>query len=587
MDYAVRTYNSEAVDQLRAIGLQKTIARLYAQRGATPEEVQTCTLEHMLDPSSMKGMRQAVERLVIALDTRERIVIVGDYDCDGATATAIGIRGLRMLATGMGQTQEQCENLIRYMVPNRNIHGYGLSPTIVSEVADQFQAQLIVTVDNGIASGPGVEKAKELGIDVVVTDHHLPGENVPAAAAIVNPNQAGCEFKSKSIAGCGVMFCVLLALEKELLSFNKIDSSRHDQLKGLIDIVAVGTVADVVKLDVNNRRFVTAGIKRIREGRCVEGIKALLKVSGQPITEVNTQTLGFQIGPRLNAAGRLDDMKIGIECLLTDDPTEASALATQLHDINQKRKEIQNDIAVEAAEAIEETAGEQNGIVLSNDRWHHGVIGIVASKVKDAHHRPTIILAPESEDGTMLRGSGRSIPGVHLRDVIDLCAKRLPADAIPKFGGHAAAAGLTLASKYLYDFRRAFNDAIAELGEENCLQKSITTDGTLSSDEMTLEVIDLISSEIWGQGFPAPTFRDNFSVIEQKILKEQHSRFILEKGGKKITALYWNSTDLFEGRVSVVYRLAKNDFRGQVSLQLMIDDIQRVPVNDLGDYLFG
>lgn len=568
--HQVRTVNPEKERELLRHGMPSIVAKILAARDINEDWFAHPGLKGLLPPSSMKGIHEASELIATCLLNDKKITIVGDYDCDGATATAIGIKGLKTICKALGISNEKIEKNITFIVPNRFEFGYGLSPAIVDVVNDQESPNLIITVDNGISSVDGVSRAKSLGMSVVVTDHHLPGEMYPDADAIVNPNQKGCAFKSKNIAGCGVMLYTLIYLNA-MLRDNDLYPGEAPRLEPLLDLVALGTIADVVRLDDNNRRLVAAGIERIRIGQMSEGIRALYKVSGADYTRANASDFGFKLGPRLNAAGRLADMSLGIRCLLATSSAEADRLASELDGMNVQRKEIENEMRKEAEDYVQNIKVEHNrkGVVVARDGWHHGVIGIMASRIKEDLYRPTIVMAPE-EGTSFYKGSGRSIEGVHLRDVLDLVQKRLPPGAMPKFGGHAMAAGLTLHKDHLEDFSRYFDECIDQLSDPSCFEEMVQTDGSLALNDINESTINALSSHIWGQGFPPPLFSDTFTIRDQKILKDRHSRFVLERDGECFTALKWNSTERLTGKVNIAYKIEKNDY-GKGSIQFIIE----------------
>lgn len=553
-------------------GLSPLLARLMAARGvAQAQEVQS-RLADLLSPMALKGMDEAAELLADALEAGARLVVVGDYDCDGATATAVAVRGLRMLLNALGAGHDECEQQVQFIVPNRFEFGYGLSPEIVQLAAAQFEPDLLITVDNGIASVEGVREAQDLGIEVLITDHHLPGDTLPPAAAIVNPNQPGCGFPSKSIAGVGVVFYVLLAARAALRERGHFDAATQPRLDSLLDLVALGTVADVVRLDANNRRLVAQGLQRIRAGRAQPGLLALFHEAGKDHRKAAASDLGFAIGPRLNAAGRLSDMSIGIRALITDDAQQASALAAELGRMNEERKRIEESMKRDAMEDIEQLLADLDqvsGVVVSNPGWHQGVIGILASRIKERLHRPTIVLAP-GDDGYW-KGSGRSIAGVHLRDVLDLVCKRLPDGAMPKFGGHAMAAGLTLHGEALNQFKLEFDRAVNEMVDDTVLTQTVDTDGSLPAAYISGQTADLLDAQVWGQGFPAPLFVDEFEVLEHRLLKNAHSKFTLRRDGKTYTALRWRSVEPLPARALLAYRFERDTFNGGDAVQLVVD----------------
>lgn len=571
--HQVRQPKDETLRGLLAIGLDGLLAKLMAARGVTADLYQKQSLRDLLDPKQLMGVQQASQVLADALEAGARIVVIGDYDCDGATATAVAVRGLRMLLQSLGADSQAAQWHIDFLVPNRFEYGYGLSPEIVQLAAEQFEPDLLVTVDNGIASVTGVEAANELGIGVVVTDHHLPGDSLPDALAIVNPNQVGCQFPSKCIAGVGVMFYVLLALRAELRERGLIDATTQPRLDSLLDLVALGTVADVVKLDANNRILVNHGLQRIRAGKAQPGIYSLFQQAGRDFRQASASDMGFSLGPRLNAAGRLADMTLGIRCLITDDPTEANNLAAELSAMNEQRKRIESTMRKEAFEDIDRFVNEPPlaGVVVANAEWHQGVVGILASRIKEKLYRPTIAMAP-GDDG-LWRGSGRSIPGVHLRDVLDLVSKRLPEGAMPKFGGHAMAAGLSLHDEFLTSFKELFAQAVEEFAEGDVLKRTIETDGNLPVEYVTAHAADQLHTQVWGQGFPAPLFCDEFEVVRQAILKQAHTKLWLTRSGKEFVALRWNSTEPLAGQVTLAYRFERDTFSGGEAVQLVIEQV--------------
>ncbi|MEE8618072.1 MAG: single-stranded-DNA-specific exonuclease RecJ, partial [Nitrosomonadaceae bacterium] len=513
-----------------------------------------------------------------AIAAKKRLLIVADYDSDGATACAVGIRALRKFGA-----------IVDYLVPNRFEYGYGLTPEIVrlaATVTTGKQPDILITVDNGIASVEGVAEANRLGIQVLITDHHLPGDELPDAAAIVNPNQPGCDFPSKNIAGVGVMFYLMLALRAELRTRGAFISKKEPNLANLLDLVALGTVADVVRLDDNNRILVQQGLYRIRNGRSCAGISALLYVVRRDLRQVSTYELGFMLGPRLNAAGRLDDMALGIECLITDDESHAIQIALQLEALNCQRREIEADMQDSARVMLEKVLMVQGlrqndqiprSISLFDPSWHQGVIGILASRIKDKFHRPVIAFAPGTDDE--IKGSGRSIPGFHLRDALDVVSKRYPG-LLLKYGGHAAAAGLTVRTSDFGKFRDAFEQtAQAQLTPADLMQ-IIETDGDLSESEMNLELAQHLTEQAWGQGFPYPAFNARFSVENQRVVGEKHLKLKLRKHvsstrkqklGRLYDAMLFFYHDSLPETIDAVYRLQINEYRGNTTLQLTLD----------------
>ncbi|MGB4672769.1 MAG: single-stranded-DNA-specific exonuclease RecJ [Azovibrio sp.] len=551
--------------QLENEGLSPLLARLYAARGVQNASDLDYELKSLLPPATLMGAREAAILLADALEADARMLIVADYDCDGATACALGIRALRLLAAGSGAT-------VDYLVPDRFTLGYGLSPAIV-DLAAQRQPDLIITVDNGIASLEGVARAGELGIATLITDHHLPGECLPAADCIVNPNQPGCEFPSKNLAGVGVMFYVMLALRAELRQRSWFAGRPEPNLASLLDLVALGTVADVVKLDHNNRILVSQGLERMRQGRLCVGMQALLKAAGREARRLTAFDLGFVLGPRLNAAGRLADMGIGIECLLTDDPGLALAYAQKLDGLNRERREIEAEMQDHALLLLEkiDTDNAPPGLALFEPDWHQGVVGLLASRIKDRLHRPVFACA-RGENGE-IKGSGRSIPGLHLRDALDLISKRAPG-LLLRFGGHAAAAGVTLLEKDFARFQHLFAEVAEELLAPGDLARRLETDGALEAGYYNLQTAQLLERQIWGQGFPAPLFEDEFIVEQQRILKEKHLKLRLKKDGQVFEAIQFNFTTPPGSRARIAYRLGINEYNGLQSPQLMVEYLE-------------
>jgi len=544
-------------------GLHPVLARLYASRGVCmPDEIET-GLARLVPPAELKGCDAAAALLADAIQQQRRMLVVADYDCDGATACAVAVRGLRMFG-----------GHIDYLVPNRMEHGYGLTPDIVALAARSAagKPELLITVDNGIASVDGVEAANALGIDVLVTDHHLPGDELPAARAIVNPNQPGCTFPSKCIAGVGVMFYVLLALRAELRRRDAFSEVLPEpRLDGLLDLVALGTVADVVKLDGNNRVLVAQGLQRIRKGRMQPGIAALFRTAARDARNASGFDLGFALGPRLNAAGRLSDMSLGIECLTTDDVGRAWELAQQLDTMNRERREIEAGMQQQALDDL--SAIDPDGsttITLFNPGWHQGVIGIVAGRLKEKFHRPSFTFAPADDSGVLVKGSGRSIAGFHLRDALDLISKREP-DLIVKFGGHAMAAGLTIAAADVARFTAAFETIGREWLSEEALARTVETDGELEDAYFTPQFVEMLDAAVWGQGFPAPVFSGEFEVASQALVKDKHLKLQLLRGRQRFSAIWFNHTDTLPARTTVAYRLASDTWNGVSRVQLIVE----------------
>ena len=555
-----------AQQRLEYEGVHPLLARLYAARGIARAADLDTALPTLLDPALLQGAAEAAVLLADAIAGGKHLLIVADYDCDGATACAVGVRALHAFGAN-----------VSYLVPNRFDFGYGLTPEVVRLAAAQ-KPDVIITVDNGIASVEGVAEAQRLGIATLITDHHLPGDELPVADCIVNPNQPGCGFPSKSIAGVGVMFYVMLALRAELRKRGVFASNSEPNLAALLDLVALGTVADVVKLDRNNRILVSQGLQRIRQGKMQPGLRALFRVAGREAERASTFDLGFALGPRLNAAGRLADMALGIECLITDDLGRALNIAQQLDQLNRERRGIETQMqdqalalldSIKSGEAGE--AGERASLSLYDPGWHQGVIGILASRVKDRLHRPVIAFA--RGNAGELKGSGRSIRGLHLRDALDLVSKQAPG-LLLRFGGHAAAAGLTLREENLARFEELFEQTVRELIDPADLTRSIETDGPLEAGRMSLESARLLEGEIWGQGFPAPVFSDEFTVDNQRILKDRHLKLTLRKGAARFDAIRFNFAEGTPDKVRAAYRLAVNEFNGVSSVQLVLEHLE-------------
>jgi single-stranded-DNA-specific exonuclease len=555
-----RTVSPRVQWQLEQQGLHPLLARIYAARGIQTRSELDYELKYLLAPSLLTNTPQAAILLADAIEAEARILIVADYDCDGATACAVGVRALR----SFGAT-------VDYLVPNRFTYGYGLSPEIV-DLATTMSPDLIVTVDNGIASIEGVARANELGIATLITDHHLPAEILPAAECIVNPNQPGCDFPSKCMAGVGVMFYVMLALRAELRKRDWFCNERKEpNLATLLDLVALGTVADVVKLDRNNRILVSQGLKRIREGKLTPGIKAIFRAAGRNPAQASSVDMGFIIGPRLNAAGRLADMSLGIECLITDDEARAMNIAQQLDALNRERREIESGMQEQALIHLEKLkTSDLAGIALFDTEWHQGVVGILASRIKEKLHRPVFAFA--RGDNGQIKGSGRSIQGLHLRDALDLISKRAP-NLLLRFGGHAMAAGVTMLEVDFLHFRDLFAQIADELLAPADLTQTLETDGGLESGYLSINTARLLENEVWGQGFPAPVFEDEFIVESQRILKEKHLKMRLRKGEQQLDAIQFNFSDAPSNTIRAAYRLGINDYNGVQTPQLMIEHI--------------
>ena len=544
-----------ARDVLTQAGLPPLLARLYAARGvAGPDDLKQ-TLDELLPYARLLHCEAAAARLADAIARQERLLVVGDYDADGATATSVAMSGLQALGAN-----------VAYLVPNRFEYGYGLSPEIVRLAAER-QPQLLITVDNGIAAHAGIEEARRLGLEVLVTDHHLPGDTLPEAL-IVNPNQPGCPFPSKHLAGVGVMFYVLMALRAELRRRGSFAGRQEPNLATLLDLVALGTVADVVKLDANNRLLVAQGVARMRRGMARPGIQGLFQVAGRKPERACAEDLGFVVGPRLNAAGRLSDMSLGIECLLAPDMGRALGLAGELDKLNRERRGIEADMqdqALALLDGIDVTDGAS--LCLFDPSWHQGVVGLLASRLKERHHRPTLIFA-DGGDG-LLKGSGRSIPGLHLRDALDR-VDRLAPGLMLKFGGHAAAAGLTLRRERFEEFTGLFEQVAKEELSEADLTRRIETDGELAREEFSLENAEALRNAVWGQGFPSPAFHGEFLVQSQRLVGEKHLKLRLAGAGIAAEAILFNQETPLPERIQAVYKLDVNEWNGNRSLQLTL-----------------
>ena len=558
----IRPATAHAIDSLTRDGVHPLLARVYAARGIVSAQQLATALERLHPSTAMLNLQHMAGLLADAIAARKKLLIIADYDADGATACAVGMRALRMMNAS-----------IDYLVPNRFEYGYGLTPEIVQLAAREKQPAVIITVDNGIASVEGVAEANRLGIQVLITDHHLPGATLPDAWCIINPNQHGCTFPSKHLAGVGVMFYLMLALRAELRQRNaaasRLTPHALPNLAHLLDLVALGTVADVVRLDENNRILVAQGLQRIRAGRAQPGIAALLRVAGRDPARVGTYDLGFAVGPRLNAAGRLTDMSLGIECLITDDSARAQDIAHQLDALNRQRRTIEAGMQESALAALEQhTDASGYSLSLYDPQWHQGVIGIVASRIKDKFHRPVVAFA-RGNDGE-IKGSGRSIRGLHLRDALDLVSKRAPG-LILRFGGHAAAAGLTLREADFARFQRLFEEVVRTLLAPADLEREIETDGSLAVEHATLDAAHALRDSIWGQGFPEPRFLDPFEIVQQRIVDERHLKLRLRRDGKVFDGILFGHSEPLPDAIRAVYRFSVNEYNGVTSTQLMLD----------------
>jgi len=567
----------ESIERLIQDRVPPLLARLYAARGIVAGEDLECGLSRLASPERMRNLTQMARLLAEAIAQRKKLLIVADYDADGATACAVGLRALRAFGAR-----------VDYLVPDRLRHGYGLTPEIVRHAVETMRPEVLITVDNGIASVDGVAEANRLGLKVLITDHHLPGARLPEAWCIINPNQPGCDFPSKHLAGVGVMFYLMMALRAELRrqgAFKRAQDENTDSaapiahhsslpqaepnLASLLDLVALGTIADVVKLDGNNRILVHHGLQRIRAGRMQAGLAALFHIVGRDPRRASVYDLGFALAPRINAAGRLADMSLGIECLATDDLERARAIAAELDTLNRERRVIEADMHETALAAVDRIEFKESyTLSLFDPAWHQGVVGIVASRLKDRFHRPTIAFARGT--GGEIRGSGRSIAALHLRDLLDLIAKR-DTDLLLKFGGHAAAAGLTLRERDFERFSTAFEAAARGALTPADLQRQFETDGPLDIADISLEKAVLLREQIWGHGFPEPCFYDRFDVVSQRIAGDRHLKLRLARQQRIFDAMLFGATPQLPSSIGAVYRLDVNDYNGSRAVQLCVE----------------
>ena len=568
MKITVRDVPPRAAWALEQSGVHPLLARLYAARGvASPDQLDNA-LGRLLPPATMKGAQEAAVLLADAMAADKRLCIVADYDCDGATACAVGLRGLRLL--GARHTG--------YIVPDRVRDGYGLTAPI-SERVKASGADVLITVDNGIASIEGVRRARELGLQVLVTDHHLPAQQLPDADVIVNPNQPGCGFESKAIAGVGVMFYVLLALRAELRQRGVFNGQNQPKLDALLPLVALGTVADVVRLDANNRRLVAQGLKRVRARQMPAGLASLFDAAGRSSAMATTFDFGFALGPRINAAGRLSDMTLGIECLLTDDPARSGELARTLDQINRQRRVIEGDMRDQAMLVVESLFAEGSdpppAVCVFDPEFHEGVVGIVAARIKDRLHRPAFVFAASQAPGKEheLKGSGRSIAGFHLRDALDLVAKRYPG-VLLRFGGHAMAAGCTITNTQFDRFAQGLAEVAAEWLDDATLTRRLQTDGPLAAQYRRVDLVDTLHKEVWGQGFAAPTFSEEVEVLSQRLVGEKHLALKLKHQGAPVDAIWFGHTDHLPARVTIAFRLDADEWNGVRKLKFLIEAAQ-------------
>ncbi len=565
MKIVARDIPPRAVWTLEQAGVHPLLARLYAARGVAAKDELDDGLGRLLLPTQMKGAAEAAVLLADAMAQDKTLCIVADYDCDGASACAVAVRGLRLLGA----------RHVHYLVPDRVVDGYGLTAPIAQRVKASG-ADVLITVDNGIASVDGVRVARELGLQVLVTDHHLPGPELPSADVIVNPNQPGCTFESKSIAGVGVMFYVLLALRAELRQRGVFDAANQPKLDALLPLVALGTVADVVKLDANNRRLVAQGLKRVRAGALPPGMAALFEVAGRKAAAATTFDFGFALGPRINAAGRLSDMTLGIECLLSDDPARAEELARTLDGINRERREIEGEMREQAFDIAESLFDEGEepppAICVFDPDFHEGVVGIVASRIKDKLHRPTFVFAASQAPGKEheLKGSGRSIPGFHLRDALDLVAKRYPG-VLLRFGGHAMAAGCTIAEEHFEVFEQGLNEVAQEWLDAATLTRRLETDGALPAEYRRADMVDTLHREVWGQGFAPPTFSEEVEVLSQRLVGEKHLALKLKHQGQPVDGIWFGHTEPLPNRVLLAFRLDADEWQGVRRVRFLVE----------------
>ncbi|MFM7330271.1 MAG: single-stranded-DNA-specific exonuclease RecJ [Brachymonas sp.] len=568
MKLIVREVPPRGAWALEQAGVHPLLARLYAARGVQSLDELDDGLAKLLPPSSMKGCIPAAKLLADAIAANKKLCIVADYDCDGATACAVGLRGLRLL----GAKQ------VSYLVPDRVVDGYGLTASIADRVKAQA-ADVLITVDNGIASVEGVARATELGLQTLITDHHLPGEKLPLADVIVNPNQPGCTFESKSIAGVGVMFYVLLALRAELRERGVFTQATQPKLDALLPIVALGTVADVVKLDANNRRLVSQGIKRLRAGVSPAGIASLFSAASRKMPIASTFDFGFALGPRVNAAGRLSDMTLGIECLISDDAGRTDELAKQLDAINRERRDIESGMREQAEAALQymftndqPPENHPSGLAIFDPEFHEGVVGIVASRIKDKLHRPTFVFAASGADGQehLLKGSGRSIAGFHLRDALDWIAKKHPG-LLLKFGGHAMAAGCTIEEENFETFEAAFAEIAALWIDQATLARRLETDGPLPAEFRRADMADTLNQTVWGQGFAPPIFSEEMEVVSQRLVAEKHLGLKLKHHGQLVDSIWFNHTEPLPATAHLAYRLESDEWQGVKRVKFFIE----------------
>ncbi len=564
-----RVVSPSVVSDLIQEGVPEVVAKLLAGRGITKAVEVDGSLSKMLRPSDLKGAKEAGELLADCLQQGLKISVVADYDCDGASACAVMLRGLTLLGARPGT--------VDYLVPDRQKDGYGLTGPIVDRVVELQNPHLIVTVDNGIASFDGIARAQELGLKTVVTDHHLPAVvdgqiSIPNATVTVNPSQPGCTFGSKAICGAGVAFYTMLMTRAALRERGVFDVASQPRLDALLDLVALATVTDVVRLDENNRRLVAQGLERIRSERVNPGIRAVFEVAGRDHTKATSTDLGFTVGPRINAAGRLSDMTVGIACLLANDRDTATQLASTLQQINQERREVESGMATEAQALVEklEADGEEHALVIFNEDNHEGVVGLLAGRIKEAHHKPTFVFA-RSHSGD-LKGSGRSIPGFHLRDALDLVTKRHP-NLILRFGGHAMAAGCTVRKDGLEQFREALIQVAKEQLTREMLERTVLHDGEFCKTDYTVELVKQICGQIWGSGFDAPVFVDRVKILEQRIVGNKHLKLVVSVDGQRRDGIWFGQETPVAQECTLAYQVGINVWQGRESVQMLVQGL--------------
>lgn len=570
MKITVRDTPPRSAWALEQAGIHPLLARLYAARGVSSPQELDASLAQLLPPQGLQGIQTAATLLADAIAQNLRLCIVADYDCDGATACAVAIRGLRLL----GAQQ------VDFLVPDRVVDGYGLTAAIARRVKERG-ADVLITVDNGIGSPEGVDEAHALGMQVLITDHHLPSNQVPTADAVVNPNQPGCTFASKHLSGVGVMFYVLLALRAELRQRGQFDATSQPRLDALLPLVALGTVADVVRLDANNRRLVAQGLQRVRAGQMPPGVAALFRAAGRDARQASSQDFGFALGPRINAAGRLADMALGIECLLTDDASRADELAKLLDSINRERREIEGGMRDKALALAENLFAAEDtpppAITVFDEAFHEGVVGIVASRLKDKLHRPSFVFAVSGAPGKEqeLKGSGRSIVGFHLRDALDLLVKRHPG-VLLRFGGHAMAAGCTIDRAQLDTFTQGLAQIAQEQLDAATLTRQLETDGPLAPQYRRADLVDTLQREVWGQGFAPPTFSEEVEVLSQRLVGQdgKHLSLKLKHQGEPVDGIWFDHTEQLPSPVLLAFRLDVNEWQGQRKVQFLVEGAQ-------------